>query len=153
MVFEHLSLSSQSDLLLGLQILNIVIDIERIGDIIKNIADVGEFLPGQIDFGEHAKDFEGLEKDTKEIFKLTLEGLMETDSKKGEEVTIRYESVAKRCDQAIKEMLRSDDSHMVEKNYVAMALLFRYVKRINAHLKNIATTLVNPFHRIGYRPN
>jgi len=27
----------------------------------------------------------------------------------------------------------------------------RYLKRVSAHLKNVATSVVNPYHRIGYK--
>ena len=31
-------------------------------------------------------------------------------------------------------------------------LIMRYFKRVNAHLKNSATSVINPFHEIGFRP-
>ena len=34
---------------------------------------------------------------------------------------------------------------------VTTALYLRYLKRMSAHLKNVATSIVNPFHRIGFR--
>ncbi|NOZ03001.1 MAG: PhoU domain-containing protein, partial [FCB group bacterium] len=40
-----------------------------------------------------------------------------------------------------------------ESRTAAVALYARYLKRIGAHLKNITTTLVNPFDAIGYIQN
>jgi len=34
---------------------------------------------------------------------------------------------------------------------VTAALYLRYMKRVSAHLKNVATSVVNPFYRIGFR--
>jgi phosphate transport system protein len=34
---------------------------------------------------------------------------------------------------------------------VTAALYLRYLKRMSAHVKNVATSIVNPFHRIGFR--
>ena len=34
---------------------------------------------------------------------------------------------------------------------VAAALYIRYLKRISAHLMNIASSVVNPFERIGFK--
>ncbi len=34
---------------------------------------------------------------------------------------------------------------------VTVALDLRYLKRVSAHLKNVATSVVNPYHRIGFR--
>jgi len=33
----------------------------------------------------------------------------------------------------------------------SISLYARYLKRIGAHLKNITTTIVNPFDSIGYK--
>ena len=32
-----------------------------------------------------------------------------------------------------------------------LAIYLRYLKRVSAHLKNVATSVVNPYHRIGFR--
>lgn len=34
---------------------------------------------------------------------------------------------------------------------LALGLYVRYLKRISAHLKNIATSAVNPFYRISFK--
>jgi hypothetical protein len=34
---------------------------------------------------------------------------------------------------------------------VTTVLYLRYLKRVSAHLKNIASSVVNPFDRIGFR--
>jgi len=34
----------------------------------------------------------------------------------------------------------------------AMALYIRFLKRVNSHLRNITTSVVNPFDRIGFNP-
>jgi hypothetical protein len=34
---------------------------------------------------------------------------------------------------------------------VTVALHLRFLKRVSAHLKNVATSVVNPYYRIGFR--
>ncbi len=34
---------------------------------------------------------------------------------------------------------------------VVAALYIRYLKRISAHIKNVATSIINPYYRIGFR--
>jgi phosphate uptake regulator len=34
---------------------------------------------------------------------------------------------------------------------VTAALYLRYLKRVSAHIKNVATSVVNPYYRIGFR--
>jgi phosphate uptake regulator len=36
-------------------------------------------------------------------------------------------------------------------NAATLAIYLRYLKRVSAHLKNVATSVVNPYHRIGFR--
>lgn len=153
MVFEHLAVSSSADLLTGLQLLNIVIDIERVGDYAKNIADVADMIPGRVDFGEYGEAFESFEKDTAFNFNETMTALETGDEKRAEGVIVKYDELGHTCDKLLKAIItEKTNDDMVEKRFLAIILLLRYIKRVNAHLKNISTTIVNPFHRIGYRP-
>jgi hypothetical protein len=34
---------------------------------------------------------------------------------------------------------------------VTVAIYLRFLKRVSAHLKNVATSVVNPYYRIGFR--
>ncbi len=34
---------------------------------------------------------------------------------------------------------------------VTVAMYMRFLKRVSAHLKNVATSIVNPYHRFGFR--
>jgi phosphate uptake regulator len=61
-----------------------------------------------------------------------------------------YKKTATTCDSALNNILKMKDEK-IGKDHIALALLLRYLKRINAHLKNIASSVVNPFHRIGYK--
>jgi len=152
MVFEHLAISSSGDLLTGLQLLTTVIDIERIGDYTKNIADLVGMLPAKFDFGDYDKEFKELENSTMSIFDKTIKCFETNDVELAKNVLQKYDVVGKKCNELLKEIITSKTSgKMVEKKYLAMVLLLRYLKRVDAHLKNIATTLVNPFHKIGFQ--
>lgn len=155
MVYHHLVISSSADLLTGLQLLNIVIDIERIGDYTKNLADLVEMLPGKILLEEYEEEFTRLEKSTMKAFDLTIKGLEEDDVTAAEQVVQLYDDVGKKCNSELKDIITSKaaSQEMVEKRYLAMVLLLRYLKRVNAHLKNVATNITNPFHKVGYRPS
>jgi hypothetical protein len=61
------------------------------------------------------------------------------------------QEVAKRCDNLMMKLIKQEIDDMDKGSAVAVALYVRYLKRINAHLKNIATSLVNPLERIGYQ--
>jgi len=51
-----------------------------------------------------------------------------------------------------KKLVTGDVEDLGPGDYAAAALYLRYLKRIAAHLSNIASSVVNPFHRIGYKP-
>ena len=60
--------------------------------------------------------------------------------------------VSKVSDKMLKSLMNNEDLELKAGSAVALALYIRQLKRINSHLRNIASSIVNPFHRIGYKP-
>ena len=58
---------------------------------------------------------------------------------------------AKSCDKAVNAIIQGKVSDFSTQQAAAVAMYFRYLKRIASHLHNIATSVVNPFARIGFR--
>ena len=54
--------------------------------------------------------------------------------------------------EALSDLILEKDKTLKPGDAVALALYFRWLKRTNAHLRNITTSVVNPFDRIGYQP-
>jgi len=50
------------------------------------------------------------------------------------------------------DLIREDDKAIRPGDAVALGIYFRWLKRINSHLRNITTGVVNPFDRIGFEP-
>ncbi len=152
-IFSHLAISRGEDLLTGLQLNIIATDLERIGDYTKNIGELVEMLPGKLDFGRHDKTFNTVQGLSLELFDLTYKALENRDENLASEVIRKYDVVSKTVDDCIKSVVTGKElSETVEKRHVGLVLLLRHIKRVCAHLKNISTSLVNPFHQIGYRP-
>jgi phosphate transport system protein len=150
-IYEHLSLSGAKDLFFSLVLLSVVDDSERIGDHSKNIAEIIELLPQKCDFGKLHKSFLKIWKQTDEFFKATLKAFISEDESKAEKILKEYQEIAKTCDGIIASILSDKKTKSVKKDIVALILLVRFFKRINAHLKDIASTVINPYPRIGYR--
>jgi phosphate transport system protein len=152
-VYEHLVISRGRDLLTGLQLTSIVIDLERIGDYNKNMAELLEIFPMEMSWDEYDETFEKVRENTLEQFDYTRMALAEDDEKAARQMIRRYDRISKACDGVLAE-LASDEAEgdTIEKRFLALVLIMRYLKRLNAHLKNIATSVVNPFHDIGFRP-
>jgi phosphate uptake regulator len=51
----------------------------------------------------------------------------------------------------VSDMITNEDKNISHSAAVSLAMYARYLKRINAHLTNIASAVVNPFPRIGFR--
>jgi phosphate uptake regulator len=152
-VFSHLAISRGQDLLTGLQLNLIITDLERVGDYTKNIGELVEMMPGKLDFGRHDKTFNKVKDLALEIFDLTHRALEKRDEKSAAQAIRKYDVVSKTVDDRIKKVVAGEElSETVEKRILGLVLLLRYTKRVCAHLKNISTSLVNPFHQIGYRP-
>ena len=152
-VFEHLVISRGRDLLTGLQLTSIVIDLERIGDYNKNMAELLEIFPREMSWDQYDKTFEKVRENTLDQFECTRMALGEDDEKAARQMIRRYDRISKSCDGVLADLASSQaDEDTIEKRFLALVLIMRYLKRVNAHLKNIATSVVNPFHDIGFRP-
>jgi len=62
-----------------------------------------------------------------------------------------YRDVTEKTDGLIIHIMDSKDLSV--RDAVVYALFSRYLKRISAHLANILTTVINPFHEVGYGYN
>lgn len=150
-VYEHLSLTGTRDLYNSLLLLSVVDGAERVGDYDKNIAEIITIIPRRLDFGEYTDEFNLLWKRTNQFFDATISAFRDDDEAKAQMVLENYGAISDTCDDMIDEIL-AGESEMIKRDLVALMMLVRFFKRVNAHLKNIASTITNPFHQIGYRP-
>ena len=148
-VLEHLTLSPGQDITSSLIIITIVIDIERIGDYSKNLLEILVHYP-EVLKGKYFDEIRNTIKTVEEEFPLTMEAFKEADEEKGKNVMEMHKDLARKCDEWIQKLI--EDKRIKIREAIIAVLLFRYLKRVSAHLKNIASGVVNPFHRLGYKP-
>ena len=60
------------------------------------------------------------------------------------------EEVSRQCDELTFEMMKGKYPDLAANDLVTVALYLRFLKRIAAHSRNMITSVVNPFERIGY---
>jgi phosphate uptake regulator len=150
-ILTHLSVSPKANLNSGLVITAIVIDIERIGDYTKNIIELAAGLPEPFDGGELNEEITALEQIVDKMFEDLQPALVSSDEALARGILRNHKSVSGRVERGL-QLLRSDQVLRGQSGKaVTAALYLRYLKRVSAHLKNVATSVVNPFHRIGYR--
>ena len=152
-VFQHLAVGRGTDLLRGLELTAIVIDVERIGDYTKNIGELSQMLKGRMDLGAYAAAFQQVHDLVSRMFRLTREALANRSPEKGKAAMDLYPRVSRICDRTLREVLggEGDGEGCYLRSHLGLVLLLRYVKRVAAHLKNVCSAIVNPFHQIGFR--
>jgi phosphate uptake regulator len=150
-VLTHLALTSSQSIAAGLALVSIVVDIERIGDLTKNIVDLALRHPGKLTCGNLEEDIRKIETTVKTMFTLLIEALPNGDVEKAKEVMSEHWWIARRSDEIINALIARSEPDLVCSEAVSTALYVRFLKRISAHLMNIASSVVNPFDRIGFR--
>jgi phosphate uptake regulator len=150
-ILTHFSVSPKPDINLGLVLTSIVMDIERIGDYTKNIVELAVALPEAFDGGELHEEFLELERIVNEMFRTIVPALEESDEELAARIVKDHKNVSARVERGL-QLLRSDQVLTGQSGRaVTAALYLRYLKRVSAHLKNVATSVLNPFHRIGFK--
>ena len=148
----HCTVAGPSELPGGMVLVSIVIDIERIGDYCKNILDLASAHPQRLSVPAYEKELVEVESNIKFWFAEAVRILREQDEDQAREVMQTYrERVSEICEGIVQDMVRGKINDMTPGDAAALVLYARFLKRISAHLKNILSSVVNPFHRIGYK--
>ena len=150
-ILTHFSVSSKPDVNLGLVITAIVIDIERIGDYAKNISELATELEGPFDAMELNVEIRHLERLVDGNFADLLLALEESDENRARGILERHKEVSGTVERHLKSLRKGEVLSGDSGRAATTALYLRYLKRMSAHLKNVATSVVNPYHRIGFR--
>lgn len=149
-VFNHLTVAGMEDIYSGLVLVSIIIDIERLGDYTKNIVELAENHPKKLTGGKYEKDLNKIEEAIINTFVSVKESFEDGDTEKASKLIKDYEWVNKLCDQHLVDYIKEKDDSVSQCDAVTLALYYRFLKRINSHLRNIASSVVNPFHKIGF---
>ncbi len=136
----------------GLVLLNMVVDIERVGDYSKNILDLAKHHPKKLVSERVSDDLRIIEKAVIERFKNTVIAIETMDEDIARKLIKSYRSdLGKISDNLVASSISGNFQIGEEHKASSMVLYARYLKRIGAHLKNITSVVVNPFESIGYK--
>jgi len=151
-VVTHFSVSKNiNNLPNGLVLLSIVIDIERLGDYTKNILDLALHYPDPMISEDFLEELRSVEKEVLSLFSDTLKAVEDQDEELARSLLKRYKkSLAAVSDKIVNDCISGQSSFGDEKKNAAVTLYARYLKRVGGHLKNITTTMLNPYEYIGY---
>ena len=144
---EHLTINPEGDVPACLLLMSVVKDAERVGDYCKNMFDVRELLGESCGGDEFVTRLKTIAGELAEMFRQTHEAFLESDREKAFAVTESKQDMARRCDEILEMLVTTD---LPAKQAVCLALTSRFLKRINSHLGNIASTVIMPLHKIDY---
>jgi phosphate uptake regulator len=145
-ILQHLSVSPQQDLVASLVLVSMVQDAERIGDFARGLAEVVGLAKSRRE-GPLADELRSLAGRVRPLFEESESAFREDDAERAREVIARH--------RAIKADLIAYTQRIADSDLTAdMALVYgsaaRILRRISAHLSNIASTVVQPYDRIRH---
>ena len=152
-VVTHFSVSQKvEDFPSGLVLLNIVVDVERLGDYTKNILDLAIYYPDPLVSEECLSSLKEIEDNIQSRFADTLVAIEKQDEKLAKKLLKSYrKSFSNISDKIVNNGISGKQEYKDQKEAAAVTLYARYLKRVGGHLKNITTTMLNPYEEIGYR--
>jgi phosphate uptake regulator len=146
----HLTVTGQDDLNPTLVLITIVHDIERIGDYNKNIFELSSKFNEKLQFFENEKSVKEIERILSATFAQFNKDFLETSKESSRKFMDQLLESRNLCDQVIDSILLNINAEPSQHQHRVIGVLYvRFLKRIAAHLNNIATSFVNPFDRIG----
>jgi len=148
-IFEYLAISSAPNINASLILTAVIKDYERIGDISANIAQLNRVYPAKLEEQSYLDDIYKMKNDINEIFDLTIEAFENEDYKKAKKALKLHDDVKKYHADIIKQL--NADNNLENNKTINYALLSYYLRRINAHLANINTSVTGTVATIGHK--
>ena len=150
-VMTHLAIGGKEDIGSGLVLVSVVIDIERIGDYTKNIYDLAVNHSKKLNGGSVEDRLAEIEKISFKLFEDTIDAFKNQDIEKARGLMGSYkENISIQSDAITNDIIAGKISDLDTGSASAVGLYARYLKRIAAHSRNLISSIVNPFEKIGY---
>lgn len=150
-VMTHLTAGGPADLASGLVLVSVVIDIERIGDYAKNIYDLAQSHPPKLHGGSLEDELIDIEQRVTTLFKGMVSAFKTSNVQQSRDIMTDYaEGLPAACESIVNRIVSGKVTDLKPGDGAALALYVRHLKRIAAHSRNILTSVVSPFHRIGF---
>ena len=145
-VLEHLSFNPQQDLVASLVLVSMVQDAERIGDFARGI---GEIVPlaRSPRSGAFADRLRGIAQELRPLFEETEDGFRNDDPERARAVMEKASALKAELQEFTADVAASDLTADMAVVYASAA---RILRRIGAHLSNIASSVAQPYDRIRH---
>ena len=150
-VMTHLAISGRENLGSGLILVSVVIDIERIGDYTKNIYDLAYEHPKRLNAGNYEDKLTSIENATRDFLNNAIDVFKNQDVELARKLMTDYKTdISSTTAEIVNDIVSGRNNDFSSEQAGALCLYVRYLKRIAAHSRNLVSSIVNPFERIGY---
>jgi len=148
LVVTHTSVRSRPvDVPYCLLLLNLIKDVERLGDYAKNLAELIVVSDAPPPDDAHGAELRAIRAHVEQMFRDTPGVIGSADRPRALTMIEEGRAYTKRCDALMKAVAASGyDSRTA----VVMALAGRYYKRFAAHLLNLLSSVVMPLHKLDF---
>lgn len=144
----HLALKgNQIDAPYALLMMNVVKDVERLGDYAKNLLQIRDLYEGPLPDDNRVAELRDIRSQVDQIFENAFEIFNESHSKRALKRVQQCRDLCQRCDVLVTKVSQSDYD---AKTTTAMILSTRYYKRFAGHLANILSSVVMPLHKVDF---
>jgi len=152
-IITHVSLQNNiNDISSIMVLMNMVVDIERIGDYSKNILDLAIYYPERLNTKILHPELHEIEQVVKSRFDKTVDAIKTEDVELASKLIKGFKKqVTTASDRIVNNIISGELNLESGSESAAIVLYARYLKRIGSHLKNITTTIINPIDSIGYQ--
>jgi phosphate uptake regulator len=147
-VIVHLSLeANRPDLPYCLLLMNLVKDVERIGDLAKELADLVDIESAPLPEGRILSELTEIRSGIESDYESALEVIQAGDRERAIELIDCGRDTVARCQQLVRHMAHSGlESPIV----VRLVLATRFYQRIAGHVLNLLSSAVVPLHKLDY---
>jgi phosphate uptake regulator len=119
-------------------------DAERVGDYCTNLLQACRDFKGDFTAARYREPLKEIGESMVFLFGATRVACRNDDDKAGREAFARARAIGRQCDFLLESLLRQKEDEMDNREAVAYGLMSHFLKRIAAHLGNIASSTVAP---------
>lgn len=145
-IVVHVSVHGATEFPPCLVLMSVVKDAERVGDYGKNLFDLAELAP-QAPSGEHRQCLVALKDRISRLMGACREIFDASEQQEATELIVEARKIEDVCDEKIRELIRQPGGSDMAPAYV---LAYRFFKRVVGHVRNIASSVVQPLDKLDF---
>ena len=145
-IVVHASVHGSKEFPACLVLMSIVKDAERVGDYAKNIFDLAELAPHP-PVGEHRDCLVDLKDRISRLMAACREIFDSRQEQQATELIVEAKQIEDLCDDKVRALIQGTGESQMAPTYV---LAYRYFKRVTSHVRNVASSVVQPLHKLDF---